>query len=230
MIALFNSLKCREHSMTDEQQAIEPSEEPIDYNINNAPIPEDGDANPILLIFLVIPLLGLIAALGMIVVDMQNQRAETSPQDVFTNTNPAALINSVAPEFELNDLNGQPVAISDYQGKILFLNFWQTTCPPCIEEMPDFLEFMEDQPDDVTWLTVNFEETDQMVREFFAEYDFLGIPTVMDYNSDVRYRYGVFGAPVTFIIDPDGVIQYMNIGQLSYDDMEQLVESVRNGA
>mgnify|MGYP000158872632 CR=1 FL=1 len=204
--------------MSDETQTNEES-----------PVSEgDSRVNPILVVFLVIPLLGIIAALLMVANDLRSQRIEQQ-QDPFA-SNPAALINSVAPEFELNDLNGQTVALSDYRGKILFLNFWQTTCAPCIEEMPDFLEFMGDQPDDVTWLTVNFSENDARVREFFATYDFLGIPTVMDYDSDVRYQYGVFGAPVTFVIDAEGVIQYMNIGQLSYDDMVELVESVRNGA
>lgn len=203
--------------MPDETQQTKPEPEATN----------DDAINPILVVFLVLPLLGIIAALLMVATDIRSQQNPDS-NAIFNNSNPAALINSQAPEFVLNDLNGQPVALSDYRGKILFLNFWQTTCPPCIEEMPDFLDFMADQPDDVTWLTVNFEETDQMVREFFAEYDFLGIPTVMDYDSEVRYAYGVFGAPVTFVIDEEGVIQYMNIGQLSYDDMEQLAESVRN--
>ncbi|GAB5494158.1 MAG: hypothetical protein Phog2KO_43730 [Phototrophicaceae bacterium] len=196
---------------------------------NETPDRPNGRINPVLIVLLVLPLLGIIIALLMVVNDIQSQQ-NAGDNSVFNATNSTTLINSQAPEFELNDLNGQPVALSDYQGKILFLNFWQTTCPPCIEEMPDFIDFMADQPDDVTWLTVNFGETDNMVREFFASYDFLGIPTVMDYDSDVRYEYGVFGAPVTFVLDEEGVIQYMNIGQLSYDDMEQLVDAVRNGA
>ena len=189
---------------------------------------ETGGLNPVLVMFLVIPLLGIIAALVMVIQDIQSQRNEG-----FTAAdapNPAQLVNFAAPDFILNDLNGQPVNISDYQGRILFLNFWQTTCPPCIEEMPDFLDFMEDQPDDVTWLTVNFGENETLVREFFATYDFLGIPTVLDPDSNVRFQYGVFGAPVTFVIDPDGVIQYMNIGQLTYEDMGILVDAVRDGA
>lgn len=201
---------------------------------DNTPIPENqntddaGTINPVLVIFLVIPLLGIIAALLMVVNDIRSQNNPLNSAE--TVTNPSALLNFAAPEFTLNDLSGQPVALSDYRGKILFLNFWQTTCPPCIEEMPDFIAFMQDQPDDVTWLTVNFGENERLVREFFAEYDLLGIPTVMDNNSDVRYRYGVYGAPVTFVIDPEGVIQYMNIGQLTYDDMVTLVDAVRDNA
>jgi len=202
-------------------------------DMNPLPVPEektiddDKSIHPVLVIFLLLPLLGIIAALLMIINDMQRQdttrTADTAP-------NPSQLISFAAPEFTLNDLNGNPVALSDYRGKILFLNFWQTTCPPCIEEMPDFIAFMEDQPDDVTWLTVNFGENETMVREFFAAYDFIGIPTVLDPNSNVRFQYGVFGAPVTFVINPDGVIQYMNIGQLSYDDMVTLADAVRDGA
>ena len=206
------------------------SEESPQIDTKASPESESGtSANPVLVVFLILPMLGIIAALLMVANDIRSQQSP-SGQDVFSLDSPSALMNSAAPDFTLNDLNGQPVSLSDYQGKILFLNFWQTTCPPCIEEMPDFLDFMADQPDDVTWLTVNFDESDQMVREFFAEFDFLGIPTVMDYESDVRYQYGVFGAPVTFVIDPDGVIQYMNIGQLYYEEMEELADAVRNGA
>lgn len=207
--------------MTDENQPIAAQA--------NTETERNASADPLLVIFLVIPLLGIIAALLMVANDIR-QQTQAQANDLFTSSNPAALINSLAPEFEITDLSGQAVALSDYRGKILFLNFWQTTCPPCIEEMPDFLAFMADQPDDVTWLTVNFDESDQMVREFFATYDFLGIPTVMDYDSTVRYQYGVFAAPVTFVIDAEGVIQYMNIGRLTYDDMEQLVNLVRNRA
>lgn len=190
-----------------------------------------GSPNPVLIIFLVLPLLGIIVALLMFANDIRDEKNPVSPEDnIFAINSPSTLMNNVAPDFTLNDLSGQLVSPSDYRGKILFLNFWQTTCPPCIEEMPDFIAFMEDQPDDVTWLTVNFDEDDQRVREFFAEYDFLGIPTVMDYDSTVRYQYGVFGAPMTFILDKDGVIQHMNIGQLYYEDMEEFTDAIRNGA
>lgn len=185
-----------------------------------------GGINPVLVVFLVVPLLGILAALVMIANDLRSD-SNSAFGGIPENINPSSLVNLDAPDFTLNDLSGNEVSISDYEGKILFLNFWQTTCPPCIEEMPDFLDFIEDQPDDVTWLTVNFNETDRQVREFFAEYDFLGIPTVMDYNSEVRYQYGVYGAPVTFVLDPDGVIRYMNIGQLDYDEMAALVDAVR---
>jgi peroxiredoxin len=177
----------------------------------------------VLVIFLIIPLLGILAALLMVVNELQASRGNALP----TLNNPAELANYLAPEFTLNDLNGQPVSLSDYRGKILFLNFWQTTCPPCVEEMPDFMAFMDEQPEDVAWLTINVEETPQTIREFFAVNNFIGVPVVLDPESQMRYAYGVFAFPVTFVIDKEGIVRYVQIGQLSYEDMNDLVATVR---
>jgi peroxiredoxin len=179
--------------------------------------------NLALVIFLIIPLLGILAALLMVVGDLQATRGNALP----SLSNPSELTNYAAPDFTLNDINGQAVSLSDYRGKILFLNFWQTTCPPCVEEMPDYLAFIEDQPDDVAWLTVNVQEEPQTIREFFAAHDFIGIPVVLDPESQTRYAYGVFAFPVSFVIDGEGVVRYVQIGQLSYEDMTGLAELVR---
>jgi thiol-disulfide isomerase/thioredoxin len=181
---------------------------------------------PVLVIFLLLPILGILAALVMVALEMQANRGDNLPEGP---SNPSTLVNYAAPDFSLADLNGGTVSLADYSGKILFLNFWQTTCPPCIEELPDFLSFMEEQPDDVAWLTVNVEETPQMVREFFAANDFLGIPVAFDPDSVTRYAYGVFGFPVTFVIDGEGVVRYLSIGALSYEEMNDILASVRAG-
>lgn len=177
-----------------------------------------------LVVLLIIPLMGILAALIMVVGDLQSRRENAG---LPTINNPAELTNFAAPDFTLNDMNGLPVSLSDYRGKILFLNFWQTTCPPCVEELPDYMAFIEDQPDDVTWLTVNVEEEAQTVREFFAAHDFIGIPVVLDPDSMARYTYGVFAFPVSFVIDGEGVIRYVKIGQMSYREMTEIVEIVR---
>jgi peroxiredoxin len=177
----------------------------------------------VLVIFLIMPLLGILAALLMLVGDLQANRANTLP----SLSNPSELTNYAAPDFTLNDMDGRPVSLTDYRGKILFLNFWQTTCPPCVDEMPDYLAFIDDQPDDLAWLTVNVEEDAQTIREFFAAHDFIGIPVVLDPESQTRYAYGVFAFPVSFVIDGEGVVRYVKIGQLSYDEMTMLAETVR---
>lgn len=188
-----------------------------------------GTPSPVLVVFLVMPLIGILIALGMVATDLREQRAAT-PDDTFVPVqNAPTLVNYAAPDFTLDNLDGQEVALSDYRGKVVYLNFWQTTCPPCIEEMPDFRDFIEDtNPDEVVLLTVNVDETPADVRDFFARIDLQGIPVVMDTNSEVRRAYGVQGFPVTFIIDTEGVVRFMNIGLLTYDDMEEYLELMQN--
>lgn len=201
-------------------------ETPIEQPINTEEI---GRPSPVLVIFLVLPLLGILAALVMVALDLSEQRALTSPDGIQPVQSAPTLVNYAAPEFTLPSLDGQPVALSDYRGKIVYLNFWQTTCPPCVEEMPDFRDFIEQvNADEVAVITINVDETPQDVREFFARIDLQGIPVVMDEKSDVRRAYGVQGFPVTFVLDEEGVVRFMNIGGLSYDDMEEYLELMQN--
>jgi peroxiredoxin len=182
--------------------------------------------SPILIVFLVLPVMGILVALlmiaserGTVVAPLFNSE-ELAPQS-------ASLINFKAPQFELTDLNGDPVQLEDYQGRVLFLNFWQTSCTPCIRELPAFSEFLAEQnPDEVALLAVNFEETTDKVHQFFTENNISGVPVAMDYDSEVRLSYGVLGIPVTFVLDGKGVVRYMKLGRMTYDDMEQYLALV----
>ena len=184
------------------------------------PLPDNGNPSPVLVIFLVLPLLGILAALLMVASEMRNQRIQDGITQIAAN--PATLVNYAAPDFNLPTLDGQQVSLADYRGKTLFLNFWQTTCVPCVTEMPEFLDFMADQNlDEVALLAINIAETPGLIREFFAMNDIIGIPTALDSDSTVRNQYGVPGLPMTFIINGEGVVRFLNIGGLNYDDMEE---------
>jgi peroxiredoxin len=187
-----------------------------------------GELSPMLVILLLIPLLGILAILMFLANGIRLERANISNQD--GTGNPLALTDSAAPDFELPDLDGNLVSLSDYRGKILFLNFWQTTCPPCIREMPDFVTFIGEQDDDVTWLTVNIDETPTMVRAFFTEYSFVDIPVVMSIDSNISRDYAIIGFPITYVLDAEGIIRYTQIGALTYQQMNDILLSVREGA
>jgi peroxiredoxin len=190
------------------------------------PLPDDSNPSPVLVIFLALPLLGLLVALLMIATEMRNQRSEDGIAQIVDN--PASLVNYAAPDFNLPMLDGRQVSLADYRGKTLFLNFWQTTCVPCITEMPEFLDFMADQnPDEVALLAINVAESPGLVREFFAANDIIGIPTALDSDSSVRNEYGVLGFPMTFVINAEGVVRFLNIGGLNYDDMEEYLNLVQ---
>ncbi len=128
-----------------------------------------------------------------------------------------------APDFTLRDLDHREVSLSDYRGKVVLLNIWSITCPPCIEEVP-YLESlhrkMKDN-DDFHLLTVvsNRGETEKEVRPFMDEKG-LTFHTLIDSRKVVYRRYKLTGWPETFLIDRDGTILEKYIGPREWDSPE----------
>lgn len=179
--------------------------------------------SPTLLLFLIVPIVGITVALVMILSETDAGKAVMLPDNLEPQA--ASLISFAAPLFELYDMNGRVVKLEDYRGRVLLLNFWQTTCAPCIKELPDFADFAADQGEmGAAVLAVNFDETSQMVNDFFSKNNIEGVPVVLDPDSSVRNSYGVIGIPVTFIIDAEGIVRDMHLGALTYDLMEQYAQ------
>ena len=106
------------------------------------------------------------------------------------------------PDFELQDLSGRPVRLSDYAGKAVLLNFWATWCPPCKAELPDLVELQRTHGgDQFVVIGVSLDQTGvHGVREFVAERG-LNYPILMG-NEDVVIQYGNFrGIPTTFLLN-----------------------------
>jgi peroxiredoxin len=219
----FNTVHSRQGlSMSDEQQQTQPAQpatNPPEKHLET----EGGRPSPVLIVLLVMPLTGILVALLMIATNMDAIQPNTS-SGVRTGN---SLIGNPAPDFQLRNLDGQPVSLSDYEGRTLFLNFWQTTCIPCIDELPEFADFQADYSDTAAVLAVNFDETTGQVTEFLAEYGISGVPIAMDPNSDARSTYAVAQIPVTFIINPDGIVRFMRVGAMTLGDMEDYLELVQ---
>lgn len=185
-----------------------------------------GRPAPALIVFLVVPLIGILIAFLMIAADAANRPAEQAPS-----VGPESLVRKQAPAFELATLEGEPVTLADYAGQTLFLNFWQTTCPPCVRELPAFADFAADQgPDGAAVLAVNFDETSGMIRDFFDANEISGVPVALDPDSRVRRSYAVLQIPVTFVIGPDSVIYFMHMGEMTLDEMEEYAELIEEVA
>ncbi len=129
-------------------------------------------------------------------------------------------IGDPAPDFVLQDLDGNPVALSDFRGKTVVLNFWATWCPPCRAEMPDLQAVYEQRlpQDDLVVLAVDllFEDSVGAVTDFLEEFA-LTFPVVLAAEDSVLERYGVRGLPATFFIDRDGVLRAKNLGPVFGD-------------
>jgi peroxiredoxin len=111
-----------------------------------------------------------------------------------------------APSFTLKDLNGEEVKLEDHRGKIVFLNFWATWCPPCRDEMPSMEKLYTEFKDrDFTMLAVDLREGTKKVRAFKERFK-LNFPILLDYDGRVGLRYGVRSIPTTYLIDREGYV------------------------
>jgi len=123
-----------------------------------------------------------------------------------------ARVGEPAPDFKLQNLDGQYISLSDLRGKPVLLNFWATWCPPCRVEMPYLQEIFEEWSDKgLVLLTIDIGEGPSQIKEFL-EANNLSLPVLLDTKKNVAQRYNITGIPTTFFIDKDGVIREKIIG------------------
>ena len=126
-----------------------------------------------------------------------------------------ATIGKPAPNFQLQNLDGQSISLSGLQGKPVLLNFWATQCPPCRSEMPYLQEIYNEWSDkELTLVAINIGESSAKVERFMQSQN-LSLPVLLDTKQDVAQKYGIQYIPTTFFIDKDGIIQEKIIGAFS---------------
>lgn len=118
-----------------------------------------------------------------------------------------------APDFTLPDLDGNEVSLSDFKGKVIFLHFWATWCPPCRNEMPSVEVLYQKLKDkDFELLAVSLDrQGSSAVEPFIRDYG-LTFPILLDLDGKVARTYKVRGIPSTFIVDKEGLIAERVVG------------------
>jgi peroxiredoxin len=117
-----------------------------------------------------------------------------------------------APDFTLPTLDGKEVKLSDYAGKIVFLNIWATWCAPCKEEMPSMQKLFElMRGKDFVMLTMSIDEKKETVEAFMKE-NKLTLPVALDQQQKVSPLYRITGVPESYIIDKSGMVIHHLIG------------------
>jgi len=125
-------------------------------------------------------------------------------------------------DFTLMDLDGNEISLSDFNGKVLILNFWATWCPPCREEIPDFVEvYNEYESKDVQFIGVSNEDISTL-RSFVEDYN-INYPILID-NANVASKWGINAIPTTFMLDRDGKVIFKNIGMMTREQLENNIE------
>jgi peroxiredoxin len=118
-----------------------------------------------------------------------------------------------APAWNLPDINGKSVSLSDFKGKVVVLDFWATWCPPCRAEIPHFIDLQKQYGDQgLAVIGISLDAGGAGVVAAFAKKNNLNYTVVMG-DSDVVAQYGhIQGIPTTFIIDPKGEIVSKYVG------------------
>ena len=128
-------------------------------------------------------------------------------------TQPLVVVGRPAPDFALPGLDGKIVRLSDFKGKVVFLNIWATWCSPCREEMPSMEKLyqqMKGQPFEILAVSIDILGA-KAVAPFMSELN-LTFPALLDPQGSVRQLYGATGVPETFIVDKNGIIAVKVIG------------------
>ncbi|MBR5969184.1 MAG: TlpA family protein disulfide reductase [Lachnospiraceae bacterium] len=143
-----------------------------------------------------------------------------------------------APDFVLTDQYGNTQSLAQYRGKVVFLNFWATWCPPCRAEMPDIQKLYEEysaQGDaaEVVILGVagpgNVDDQDLDGVKAFLEENGYTYPVAMDMTGELFNTYYITAYPTTFMIDKNGSVFGYVQGSLTEDVMRDIIEQTLSG-
>ncbi|WP_308008288.1 cytochrome c biogenesis protein CcdA [uncultured Fusobacterium sp.] len=139
-------------------------------------------------------------------------------------------------DFQLKDQYGNLHKLSDYKGKVVFLNFWATWCPPCREEMPHIEEIYKEygyNKNDVVILGAASpataenpspqDESEEKIKAFLTKNNYT-FPVVFDVKGEIFRNYYINAFPTTFMIDKDGNIMGYVAGGLSKENMKKIIE------
>jgi thiol-disulfide isomerase/thioredoxin len=133
---------------------------------------------------------------------------------------------SEAPNFKVQDYDGNPVEFDSLKGKPIVLNFWASWCPPCIEELPIFDDVSQELEGEVVFVMVdlvNSRETVEGAKAYIEENN-LGFPVYFDIDQEGAAIYGITAIPTTYFINADGFIV---AGQVGGIDESILREGIR---
>lgn len=120
----------------------------------------------------------------------------------------------LAPDFRLPQLAGGDLALADFRGEWLLLNFWATWCTPCRDEMPYLDALARDERSGLTVLGINMREDPVEVQAFVDEMA-ISFPILLYPDDETILTYDIRGLPISVIIAPDGTVARRILGPLA---------------
>lgn len=138
---------------------------------------------------------------------------------------PSPIVHHPAPEIKAPTLAGGEVVLSALRGKWVMINFWGSWCVSCVSEHPYLIQLAAQVRNrtDFTMLGVDFKDTVAGGRNFLARHGNPGYPQVQDPGQKIAIDWGVYGAPESFLVDPQGVVRYKQTGPIYEGWFEKVV-------
>lgn len=150
---------------------------------------------------------------------------ESTAQKIST-LPPAPIVGRYAPDFTLTTLEGDPVKLSDFRGKPVWINFWATWCPPCRAEMPEMQQkYAKLKEKGLVILGVDVGEDADMVSTFISANGF-DWTFALDSSTEVSQQYRVNGIPGHFFVSKEGIIKAVQVGGLPANMMDRHLETI----
>lgn len=138
------------------------------------------------------------------------------------------LLGRVAPEVRSTTIDDEPFDLARRKGSWVVLNFFNSTCVPCIQEHPELVSFAEAQqkaPEPVEIYTVVNDDNDDAVRSFFDR-NGGDWPKVRDDDGAIAVAFGVAKVPETWVVDPNGFVRLRIIGALTPGFLEARMDEL----
>jgi peroxiredoxin len=147
-----------------------------------------------------------------------------APGTAAASSDPAAALSLMTPkpvkraaDFRVSAPDNRPLALADFKGKVVFLNFWATWCKPCEEEMPAMQRLHDALAHEgLALIAVSTDEGSAEVEEFAARLG-LRFPILWDPSKAAAEAYQAYRFPETLLIDRDGVVVERYIGPREWD-------------
>src|SRR5262249_33682651 len=150
---------------------------------------------------------------------LENRPSAVEPKEAVAAEPPKSVYGSY--DFTLTSIDGEPVKLSDYQGKVLLVNFWATWCGPCVVETPSLVRVYHKYRDrGFQVIGVAMQSEEDNVKKFVDKYR-VPYAIARDTTSEIGLRYQVFALPSSFLFTPEGKVKKTFMGFVEEEALER---------